>query len=87
MRYKGSDIHTQLTDRNMMKSLSRFSLLLFLLLLPVASFATQGKVVAFNAKCGYLLVAGAKGSLLLKQQGGSGFVPAKDDVIQQFDLH
>jgi len=61
---------------------ARLSLLLSLSLLSLAASATEATVVAFNANCHYLLVQGENsGMLLLKQQGGSGYVPAKGDAV------
>jgi hypothetical protein len=67
----------------MIKSFCKF-IVMISLLFPLASLAAQGKVLAFNPACGYLLVQGDKGVLLLKQQGKTTYVPAKDDLINGF---
>ena len=85
LRYKGSDISAS-ANRNNMKHLTTITLTSLLLLSPILAFATEGKVIEYKAECGYLLIEGTKGYLLVKQQGAGSYLPRKDDLIDGFFL-
>jgi len=47
---------------------------------------TYIKVMAFDAKCGYLLAGSSRGTLLLQQQGNSAYTPARGDMVKGVKL-
>ena len=69
-----------MTKHGVHRHIARFFLLASLWI-PATSFATSLKVFAFNPACGYVLAQSNSGFLLLKQQGNSTYLPAKDDIV------